>query len=638
MPSWKAPTIGERPVALLGAGVLGEEEFVPYNGFVSKYLQIIGRRIACSWVAGGYNVIIRDPSPEQRSAAIHFIDNNVAEFSKILSTTSVTKKGTYSAVEDLDSAVKDAWFVIEAVPEKLGLKISIFGELARKAPSDCILGTNSSSYKSSLMLDEVDANGRTRVLNVHYTMPPTTRTVELMTSTYTDEAIFPFLVTQHKNVGLLPAVARKESTGFIFNRLWAAIKRETIKILAEGVSDAEEIDTLWAEMFGDKKPGPCALMDAVGLDTVAFIEDNYIQERHLDPTNTVEFLRKNYIAQGKLGAKSGKGGLYPPGYTTKVKGKEECSTENLAAPTIYLLDIGFGENVHADYFNSGRLIVASADGTTWRAILSGLETPDGIDVSLSTGRIFWTQMGVPSENNGSVLSANLDGSDVKEVISKGQVHTPKQLAIDHQNEKLYFCDREGMRVHRANFDGSEHEIIVQTGDFRDSAQKEDELRWCVGVCIDTENGKFYWTQKGPSKSGKGRIFRANINMPPGGSAPNRPDIELLFDKLPEPIDLEIDVAQKMLYWTDRGEYPLGNTLNRAPVSPGIAAGHATSKFEILSRHLHEGIGLRLDHVNKHVYYTDLGGSVYRSDMDGKNKQTLCNVGATFTGIALAHVG
>jgi hypothetical protein len=149
-------------------------------------------------------------------------------------------------------------------------------------------------------------------------------------------------------------------------------------------------------------------------------------------------------------------------------------------------------------------------------------------------------------------------------------------------------------------------------------------------------------------------------MPTGEIASNRSDIELLFDKLPEPIDLEIDTDNEMLYWTDRGEYPFGNTLNRAFVGLQQVVKGDSLKPEILSRHLHEvrigfhnidiirkfaklwlniqAIGLRIDHVNKHIYFTDLGGSVYRSDLNGKNKQTLCNVGAAFTGIALTHVG
>lgn len=81
--------------------------------------------------------------------------------------------------------------------------------------------------------------------------------------------------------------------------------------MAEGVSDAEEIDRLWSNMF-NTDVAPCKMMDNVGLDTVAFIEDNYIRERGLDGKMTVDWLRENYIAQGKLGNKSDKGGLLPP--------------------------------------------------------------------------------------------------------------------------------------------------------------------------------------------------------------------------------------------------------------------------------------------------------------------------------------
>lgn len=210
---WQTPTIDSRPVAVLGAGVLGTNHYHHLNRRITKLIySTLGRRIACSWVAGGYNVTIRDPSAEQRQAAIHYIDNNLAEFSNILGNTT-TAPGKYAAFEDLDSAVKNAWFVLEAVPEKLALKTSTFGDLAMKAPNDCIFGSNSSSYKSSLMLDNMDEEAKKRTLNVHYTMPPSNRVVELMTSTYTHDEIFPFLVEKHKDIGLLPAVSRKESTG-----------------------------------------------------------------------------------------------------------------------------------------------------------------------------------------------------------------------------------------------------------------------------------------------------------------------------------------------------------------------------------------------------------------------------------------
>jgi 3-hydroxyacyl-CoA dehydrogenase len=134
MSSWTGPEIAERTVTVLGAGVLGERYHNPFTSNSPGLLTISsGRRIACSWVAGGYNTVIRDPSAEQRKAALHFIDNNVEDFSKILKVTAA-KPGRYSAVEDLGSAVANAWFVVEAAPEKLDLKISIFKDLAEKAP------------------------------------------------------------------------------------------------------------------------------------------------------------------------------------------------------------------------------------------------------------------------------------------------------------------------------------------------------------------------------------------------------------------------------------------------------------------------------------------------------------------------
>jgi 3-hydroxyacyl-CoA dehydrogenase len=307
-----APTLSSikgRPVAVLGGGVLG-------------------RRIACTWIAGGWDVKIRDPSPEQRNAALHYIENNVSSYASAIGTT----PGKASAFEDLALAVKDTWTVIEAVPEKLSLKIDTFSDLEKLTEKDAILVSNSSSYKSSEMLEKVRKETRKRILNTHYMMPPDNRIVELMTDGETEEDLFPFYAERLREVGMHPIVAQRESTGFVFNRVWAAIKRECLTLLAEGVSSPEQLDDVWIEMFGSKA-GPCAMMDAVGLDTVEFIEEHYIKERGLSGEKTTEFLKKNYLSQGKLGAKSGKGGLYPPGYTTKTT-SDKSHHENIYAPSL----------------------------------------------------------------------------------------------------------------------------------------------------------------------------------------------------------------------------------------------------------------------------------------------------------------
>ncbi|KAL2126980.1 hypothetical protein VTI74DRAFT_11530 [Chaetomium olivicolor] len=211
---------------------------------------------AC-WISGGYNVNLRDPSPEQREAALQYIETEGHKYHH----DPTIQPGVAHAFESLQTALKDAWLVIEVVPEKLGLKIDTFAELEALAPADAILASNSSSYKSSQMLDKVGDATKTRILNTHYYMPPTVMIVELMTDGFTAPGIFPFLIDRQKEAGTIPFIARKESSGFIFNRLWAAVKRETLAILAEGVSLPEEVDQMWYLMMVKSGVGPCRIMD-----------------------------------------------------------------------------------------------------------------------------------------------------------------------------------------------------------------------------------------------------------------------------------------------------------------------------------------------------------------------------------------
>jgi 3-hydroxyacyl-CoA dehydrogenase len=146
---------------------------------------------------------------------LQYVEENIETYSSL--TTSKTT-GKVEMYEDLERAVANAWLVIEAVPEKLELKISTFATLEQIAPKDCILATNSSSYKSSEMITEISEDTKRRVLNTHYYMPPENMVVELMTDGFTDSAIFPFLSDRFRESGAKPYVARKESTGFIFNQ------------------------------------------------------------------------------------------------------------------------------------------------------------------------------------------------------------------------------------------------------------------------------------------------------------------------------------------------------------------------------------------------------------------------------------
>ncbi|OJJ36279.1 hypothetical protein ASPWEDRAFT_108355 [Aspergillus wentii DTO 134E9] len=579
-----------RPVVLLGAGVLG-------------------RRIATLFLAGGFDVHIRDPSPDSLAAAADYIAAHVESYFRLTKSASI---GTVSTFTDIEPAVKDAWLVIEAVPEDLDLKISTFAELNQFAPNDCILASNSSSFKSRLMVTELDEETKKRVLNMHFTMPPEIRTVELMTSGQTDEALFEMLSDVLTRCGMVPVTARKESTGFIFNRLWAAIKREILLILSEGVSEPTEIDILWKNMFQSPHSlPPCRLMDQIGLDTVAFIEDNYIDERGLD-TVPVDWLRSQYTQKGKLGLKSG-GGLFNEPFSGH--------TANDLKKNLYILDVGLGGNASTPV-GSGRILRLNLMDNTVHPIVTGQNLPDGIAISQSTRRFFWSNVGRSTATyDGSIHSSNLDGTDIQTVLPTGSVHTPKQLLVDDDSRKIYFCDREGMSIHRCGFDGSDHEILLSRGNPR--VDKKDMTQWCVGVAIDTVRGHMYWTQKGPSKGGQGRIFRAGLNIPASQTGENRSDIELLLEGLPEPIDLDLDESREVLYWTDRGEHPKGCSLNRLNLTD--------RKMETVARQFHEPIGLKVD--GEDVYVADLGGCIYRVSLKGEKTVVHCDDGS-YTGICM----
>jgi len=308
--------------------------------------------------------------------------------------------------------------------------------------------------------------------------------------------------------------------------------------------------------------------------------------------------------------------------TTASKSAGASSAAKKTSGRLFFLDLG-----------GGRVMSVNPDGSDLKTIVSeGRKLPDGLAVDAVAGHIYWTNMGNPSANDGSIVRSDLDGGNITAIVPVGGTFTPKQLQLDRRNGKLYWSDREGMRVMRSNVDGSNIETLVETG--HGDADRRDARNWCVGIAVDNEGGKFYWTQKGGDNAGEGRIFRANLKMPTGHTPANRQDIELLYDGLPEPIDLDLDPANRMMYWTDRGDPPRGNTVNRAPMD---ASPKDRKEPEILFTHLMEGIGLSLDLKGGRMFIADFGGSVYTASLNGSNKRMLLVAQGNLTGIAYVEL-
>jgi hypothetical protein len=280
--------------------------------------------------------------------------------------------------------------------------------------------------------------------------------------------------------------------------------------------------------------------------------------------------------------------------------------------------------------SGGRIHSMNPDGSEQKVIVDGCHLPDGIAVDTAAGHIYWTNMGIsPGKNDGSIERADLDGGNRKTIVPPGATFTPKQIQLDKKNGKLYWGDREGMRVMRCNLDGSQIETLVETG--RGEVDRRDQTRWCVGIAIDHKRGQIYWTQKGPDNGELGRIFRAGIDLPARESPDERTDIEVFYDRLPEPIDLELDLEHRVLYWTDRGDPPRGNTVNRASIDAKPQAP------EIVLPNLMEGIGIALDIAGDRMFVTDLAGSVYASRLDGSEQRNVQFALGNLTGVAYAKI-
>ena len=275
--------IDQRPIAIDGAGTLG-------------------RRIAAVYAAGGTDVRIFDLSAEQRQAAVTYVEQHLAETRKTLGLQT-SSTGRVEAHDDLRAAVRDAWMVIEAVPERVSLKTDVFGQLDSYADGDAILASNSSSIPASQMIGKVQHPER--VLNTHYQQPPELNSVELMSCGRTDDGVIEALMQRLPRYGLEAFRVRRESDGFIFNRVWAAIKRECLMVIQEGVAAPEDVDEMW-RIF--TRPGipPFRLMDRVGLDVVLSIEEHYASVRPHLPEGPRTLLHQ-YTDQGRLGVKSGRG-------------------------------------------------------------------------------------------------------------------------------------------------------------------------------------------------------------------------------------------------------------------------------------------------------------------------------------------
>ncbi|PVI05744.1 hypothetical protein DM02DRAFT_554077 [Periconia macrospinosa] len=606
---------------------------------------------------------------------------------------------------NLNEALEGADFVQENGPEKLQLKQTLFGEITSMVRHDTILATSSSGLTCSSIQEGMSPSSHPERLIVGHPFNPPhlIPLVEVVGGSKTTPEVISKAMEFYSKAGRKPINIQKEVSGHVANRLQSALAREMMHLISEDVCTVKDLDDAmsygpglrWGVMGPSKLfhlgGGPGGI-EHMSQHLLAPLMSWYTKE---DPI-VDEALRQKWV-KGTLEAVDGctyqdlakqrdeelvallKTRKAWDNYAylqfkyyffsrdvpnsihirhiqtsysylvTRLRSQQEHSlldhTRNntpnmpgqLLTQRLYFLDIA----IHTPKPLSGRIMTCRPDGSDLEPLVGSLhEMPDGIVVDDDAGHIYWTNMGPEfSTDSGSISRCNIDGSNVTTIVPHGITHTPKQITLAKNAQKLYWCDREGMRIMRCNLDGSEVEVLLRT---KDDVDRHEMEKWCVGITLDEQRGHIYWSQKGPAKGRKGRIFRAPIPPPKANGQSTRytiqeKDIEVLFEGLPEPIDLELDEATQTLYWTDRGDPPEGNSVNRAQVSPELRG--SGYKKEILATRLHEAIGIALDVEHNRVFATDLAGGLYSIDT-GKtkgSKYVLFPELGDITGIALAHV-
>lgn len=283
--SAKAITI--KDVAVIGAGTMGAQ-------------------IATLAAFSGRNVRLFDSFPAAMDAASKRIERQIAPeiaAAGMLPAEPTAALARLSFAGSLAEVVDGADLVIEAVREDIDVKRALFAELDRIAP-DAILSTNSSSIPSGMIASALTRPER--LLNTHFFAPIWVRTMlEVMSCGSTEPEIVDAAVRFGRSLGLATVAVNGESKGFIINRIWRAVKRESLRVVDDGIASPEDVDRLWM-IFFQTAYAPFGIMDMVGLDVVKDIEWSY-QRETLDPTDKPSETLIRMIAVGELGEKSGRG-------------------------------------------------------------------------------------------------------------------------------------------------------------------------------------------------------------------------------------------------------------------------------------------------------------------------------------------
>ena len=271
----------------------------------------MGHGIAAAFALHGLSVHIFEPLPAQRAEIMPAVEAAYAllvEEAFIDSAAAARALPQIKIFSELATAVTDRDFVVEAIPEKMDLKQTLFAELDALCPPATIFATNTSSLPLAPMIDGLPAARRSRTLVTHWYNPPLVMPlVEISCFGNTPIAIHDEVATLHRTIGKRTAKVIKDVPGLIANRIQQAVAREVFSLIEQGVADAADIDTAlkFGPAFRYATTGQLEVADFGGLDIWLTVGDNLLAV--MDASKAASPILRAKVEQGKLGVKSGEG-------------------------------------------------------------------------------------------------------------------------------------------------------------------------------------------------------------------------------------------------------------------------------------------------------------------------------------------
>jgi 3-hydroxybutyryl-CoA dehydrogenase len=262
---------------------------------------LMGVGIAQVFAVAGHRVCVQEPIEAVRATILDRLRASLA-----LMEAKPAALELVETTSDLAEAVANAIYVTEAAPERLELKRSIFAELVANAPRTAILASNSSVMPIGSMSSGLATQDR--IVGTHWWNPaPLIPLVEVIQGAGTSEQTVLATMALLKSIGKTPAHVKKDTPGFVANRLQHALWREAIAMVAEGICDAKTLDECVKNSFGLRLSvlGPLENADLVGLDLTLDIHKTIMPE--LDRLDRPSPYLEAHVAAGKLGFKTGEG-------------------------------------------------------------------------------------------------------------------------------------------------------------------------------------------------------------------------------------------------------------------------------------------------------------------------------------------